>query len=186
MQRAPFEIMAPIESLMNRLKSVLIVLTFLLSSLSGCIGEDSESDSDETSILLSRAGSVEHNYCKLAPGQGSSNSSDGCPTDDETIEDYWSAITNLTVINQSAGEGVKIHSESGGTMAGTCSSGAIWGWNIRPDNGDTYNTASHTQGDIGLLPYAGEECVLVYHYMGFENKTMHWSLTYEIVDVNVE
>ena len=33
---------------------------------------------------------------------------------------------------------------------------------------------------------AGEECVLVYHYMGFENKTMHWSLTYEIVDVNVE
>ena len=137
---------------MNRLKSVLIVLTFLLLSLSGCIGEDSESDSDETSILLSRAGSVEHNYCKLAPGQGSSNSSDGCPTDDETIEDYWSAITNLTVINQSAGEGVKIHSESGGTMAGTCSSGAIWGWNIRPDNGDTYNTATHTQGDIGLLP----------------------------------
>ena len=182
----PFEIMAPIETLMNRLKSVLIVLTFLLSSLSGCIGEDSESDSDETSILLSRAGSVEHNYCKLAPGQGSSNSSDGCPTDDETIEDYWSAITNLTVINQSAGKGVKIHSESGGTMAGTCSSGAIWGWNIRPDNGDTYNTATHTQGDIGLLPYAGEECVLVYHYMGFENKTMHWSLTYEIVDVNVE
>ena len=114
MQRDPFEIMAPIENLMNRLKSVLIVLAFLLSSLSGCIGEDSESESDETPILLSRSGSVEHNYCKLAPGQGSSNnSSDGCPTDDETIEDYWSAITNLTVINQSAGKGVKIHSESG-------------------------------------------------------------------------
>ena len=87
--------MAPIETLMNRLKSVLVVLTFLLSSLSGCIGEDSESDSDETPILLSRSGSDEHNYCKLAPGQGSSNSSDGCPTDDETIEDFAKKIYDL-------------------------------------------------------------------------------------------
>jgi hypothetical protein len=161
-------------------------------SLSGCFGSDDTIEEpdpvdEETPILLSRSGLVEHNYCKLLAGQGSANnSSDGCPNDDETIEDYWSAITNLTIINQSAGEGVKIHSESGGTMAGTCSSGAIWGWNIRPDNGDTYNTATHTQGDIGLLPYAGEECVLVYHYMSFTNETKHWSLTYEIIPVVTE
>ena len=129
-----------------------------MSSLSGCLGDDSENDSEETPTLFSRSGSAEHNYCKLLPGEGShDNSSDGCPYDDETIEDYWSAITNLTVINQSAGKGIKIHSESGATMAGTCSNGAIWGWNFRPDNGDTYNTANYNQGDIGLLPYAGEE-----------------------------
>ena len=50
----------------------------------------------------------------------------------------------------------------------------------------TYNTATHTQGDIGLLPYAGEECVLVYHYMSFTNETKHWSLTYEIIPVVTE
>ena len=54
----------------------------------------------------------EARFAKLDRSTGSYNSSAGCPTDDETIEDYWSAITNLTVINQSAGKGVKIHSES--------------------------------------------------------------------------
>ena len=60
--------MAPIETLMNRLKSVLIVLTFLLSSLSGCIGEDSESDSDETPIFLSRSGSIDKGAVILQTG----------------------------------------------------------------------------------------------------------------------
>ena len=174
---------------MNSLKSILIVLTFLLSSLSGCIGDETEVESDDSPILYSRSGTVEHNYCKLAPGQGSTsnNSSDGCPIDDETIEDYWSAITNLTVINQSAGKGIIIHEQSGGNMAGTCSSNdAIWGWSIRPDNGDEYNNAFAYGPDYGLMPFPGEECVLVYHYQSFTNSTHYWSITYEIVDVIVE
>ena len=185
----PFEISTPFPQTMNRLKSILIVLTFLLLSLSGCIDDETEVEGDDSPILYSRSGTVEHNYCKLLPGQGTTgnNSSDGCPTDDETIEDYWSAISNLTVINQSAGEGIIIHTQSGGNMAGTCNSGVIWGWNIRPDNGDEYNTAANTYGpDIGLQPFAGEECVLVYHHMSFSNKTLYWSLTYEIIEVNIE
>ena len=90
------------------------------------------------------------------------------------------------MINQSAGKGIIIHEKTGGNMAGTCSSNdAIWGWDIRPDNGDEYNNAGYGP-DYGLMPFSGEECVLVYHYRSFTNSTHYWSITYEIVDVNLE
>ncbi|MGB2018577.1 MAG: hypothetical protein ACPHX2_08560, partial [Candidatus Poseidoniaceae archaeon] len=99
-----------------------------------------------------------------------------------------SAITNLTSITQNAGEGIMLHQVSGGSTAGVCTSGAIWGWRITPDNGDTFNTAGDYGSTVsGIQPFAGEECVWYLHYRSFENKTNHhWSLTYEIVDVEVE
>jgi hypothetical protein len=172
---------------MGKITSATLVILFMISALSGCLGNETEpSDSIEESILYSRSGTVEHNYCKLLLGQGSSNNtSGGCPTDDETIADYWSAITNFTTINQRSGEGIKVHALSGGLIATTCSNGAIWGWDIHPDNGDTFNTASPS-AMLELVPFAGQECVLTLHHREFSNSTVYWSITYEIVQVNTE
>ena len=185
----PFEIFGPLRESMRRMTSAFIVLTVLITSISGCIGEDLDDNTEVDSKLISRSGVIDHNFCKLLPSQGSNdNSSNECPTDDETIEDYWSAITNLTSITQNAGEGIMLHQVSGGYTAGVCTSGAIWGWRITPDNGDTFNTAGDYGSTVsGIQPFAGEECVWYLHYRSFENKTNHhWSLTYEIVDVEVE
>ena len=165
--------------------SIVFVFVLVLNTLSGCLGGGTDEDTATNPVLRSLSGSIEHTYCNLEPGQGTTNGSNGsCPIDDETIGDYWSAITNLTTLNQSAGESIKIHASSGGNFGTTCTSGAIVGWNIAPDNGDTYNNAQASSLD-GILPFAGDECAHTFHHMQFSNSTVYWSVTYEVIPITV-
>jgi hypothetical protein len=177
-----------------RAMSLLMITTILLVPLAGCTGDDSEIDDSISPSLINLSGSVEHSFCKLGPGEGTqvsnstSNQSDNCPVNDETIADYWSAISNLTAINQTNGEGIKIHEFSSDTHGsifsfGTdCVNGAIAGWLIYPDNEEVYNNAGSYSTE-GLLPFPGQECTHTFHHMSFLNSTVFWSLTYEIIPI---
>ena len=127
-------------------------------------------------------GTAESNSTSNQTNNTASNQSDNCPVDDETITDYWSAISNMTTLQQNSGESIKIHEWASVFFGTTCVNGAIAGWQIFPDNGDTYNNAQSSSVD-GLLPFPGQECVHTLHYMAFSNSTVYWSLTYEIIPV---
>ena len=174
---------------MAKLHSLLIVLILSTTCLAGCLESGSE-DIDELIVpsLINLSGSVEHSFCNLGPNEGTqdsnstSNQSDNCPTDDETIADYWSAISNLTTINQANGESIKIHESTSVSFGTNCVNGAIAGWSIYPDNGEVYNNAQSSSAD-GMLPFPGQECTHTIHHMAFQNSTVFWSVTYEIIPV---
>ena len=172
-------------------KLIFVIAIIFVSSVSGCLSP-SETESDATaSEIISRTGSFQHDFCNLNAGEGSSNSNDSspsgnlCPTDDETIADYWSSISNLTVINQSVGNSIFVHEITGGQIGTSCSNGALTGWRILPDNGDTYNNADVSYSE-GLLPFGGLECQHTLHHLEFSNSTVYWSISYEIIPVTVE
>ena len=174
---------------MARLHSLLVALIFSTTCLAGCLDSSSEEIDEPTGpSLINLSGSIEHSFCNLGAGEGTqdsnstSNQSDNCPVDDETIADYWSAISNLTVINQTNGESIKIHESASVSFGTNCANGAIAGWSIYPDNGDAYNNAQSSSAD-GMLPFPGQECTHTLHHMAFQNSTVFWSVTYEIIPV---
>jgi hypothetical protein len=174
---------------MNKL--IFVISIIIVSSISGCLSQsETESETTESEIITS-SGSVQHNFCNLNAGEGSANSNDSssngnlCPTDDETIADYWSSISNLTAINQSAGNSIIVHEITGGQIGTSCSNGALTGWMIVPDNGDTYNNADTSYSE-GMLPFGGLECQHTLHHLEFSNSTVYWSISYEIIPVIVE
>ncbi len=175
---------------MARFQSLLIALLFSTTYLAGCLDTGGEEDGENTEYsLISLSGSIEHNFCNLGPGEGTqdgnstNNQTGNCPIDDETIADYWSAISNLTTLEQATGESIKIHEYASVSFGTDCANGAIVGWSIYPDNKETYNNAqSYSEG--GLLPFPGQECTHTLHYMAFQNSTVYWSVTYEIIPVS--
>ena len=174
---------------MARFHSLLVALIFSTTCLAGCLDSSSEEIDEPTGpSLINLSGSIEHSFCNLGAGEGTqdsnstSNQSDNCPVDDETIADYWSAISNLTVINQTNGESIKIHESASVSFGTNCANGAIAGWSIYPDNGDVYNNAQSSSAD-GMLPFPGQECTHTLHHMAFQNSTVFWSVTYEIIPV---
>ena len=174
---------------MKQVSALFFCLMMMTMSLSGCLDSDEEEDSEQIeSGLINISGTIEHNWCNLGTGEGTqdenstSNQSDNCPADDETIADYWSAISNLTMINQTNGESIKIHESASVSVGTNCVSGAIAGWSIFPDNGEVYNNAQSSSAG-GMLPFPGQECTHTLHYMAFQNSTVFWSVTYEIIPV---
>jgi len=177
---------------MKQVSALFFCLMMMTMSLSGCLDSDEEEDSEQIeSGLINISGSIEHNWCNLGPGEGTqdenstSNQSDNCPVDDETIADYWSAISNLTTLEQVTGESIKIHESASVSFGTDCSNGAIVGWSIYPDNEEIYNNAQ-SSSEGGLLPFPGQECTHTLHYMAFQNSTVYWSVTYEIIPVVTE
>ena len=171
-----------------KIDRVFVLLLVVMLPMTGCLGSDDDgTDSDTEAVLINLSGSIEHNYCNLGPGEGTqgnttSGQSDNCPVDDETITDYWSAISNTTTLQQNSGESIKIHERASVFFGTNCVNGAIAGWQIYPDNGDIYNNAQSSSAD-GLLPFPGQECVHTLRHMAFSNSTVYWSLTYEIIPV---
>jgi uncharacterized protein YceK len=196
-------------------KNVYVLMLALVIVLSGCFGVTTdESDAqngggqnsgDETQsnsqtiwyvngianhTCVAQEGAAETEGRQINPPPNNSTGYHYCIVDDDTMEDEWVRIQNYTIIHQDVDTGINVHSFAtsinGGTIGTICNNGAIAGWHLTPDNGDSYDNSNTASVVEGLLPFAGLECD---HYLFGtvyidEPLEVYWHVAYEIISLN--
>ena len=188
---------------MSVTKNVYVLMLALVIVLSGCfgVGTDAQDTGDSSQMNQQQSmwyvAGIANHTCIAQPGtpqyQSGNGSNSGyryCINDDDTLEDEWVRIQNYTVIHQDSDTGINVHSYAtsiwGGRIGTICINGAIAGWGITPDNGDSYGNSNPQTVVEGLLPFAGLECDHYLYGIVYYNEPyqVHWHVAYEVFTLN--